>query len=164
MRLVVADTSPIFYLLSIGQIDLLPRLFGRAFVPDAVYKELCHPAAPPVVRDWVAGIPAWAEVTQVEANDDATLQPLGAGERAAITLALSLHADLILIDERKGTAVALGKGFEVTGTLGVLRLAARRGLVDLADCFAQLKRTNFRYRQEIMDELLDQRKGEGTGK
>jgi predicted nucleic acid-binding protein len=160
MRLVVADTSPIYYLLSIGQIDLLPRLFGKVFVPDAVYKELCHPRAPTVVRDWVAGLPAWAEVTPVDSIDDAMLQPLGAGERAAITLALSLHADLILIDERKGTAVALGKGFEVTGTLGVLRLAARRGLVDLADSFAQLKRTNFRYRQDIMDELLDQQKGE----
>jgi predicted nucleic acid-binding protein len=44
MRLVVADTSPIFYRLSIGQIELLPRLFGKVFVPDAVYKELCHPA------------------------------------------------------------------------------------------------------------------------
>jgi len=95
-------------------------------VPDAVHKELCHPAAPPVVRGWVAGLPAWAEVSQVEAIDDATLEPLGAGERAAITLALSMHADLILIDERKGTAVALGKGFDVTGTLGVLALAARR--------------------------------------
>jgi len=42
MRLVVADTSPIFYRLSIGQIELLPRLFGKVFVPDAVYKELCH--------------------------------------------------------------------------------------------------------------------------
>ncbi len=40
MRLVVADTSPIFYLLSIGHIDLLPRLFGKVIVPDAVHKEL----------------------------------------------------------------------------------------------------------------------------
>jgi predicted nucleic acid-binding protein len=40
MRLVVADTSPIFYLLSIGHIDLLPQLFGTVLVPDAVYKEL----------------------------------------------------------------------------------------------------------------------------
>lgn len=48
MRLVVADTSPIFYLLSIGQIDLLPRLFGPVLVPDAVHRELCHPA----VRPW----------------------------------------------------------------------------------------------------------------
>jgi predicted nucleic acid-binding protein len=156
MRLVVADTSPIYYLLSIGHIDLLPRLFGTVFVPDAVHKELSHPAAPPIVRDWVAGLPPWAEVTPVSAIDDPSLQPLGAGERAAITLALALNADLILIDERKGTAVALGKGFDVTGTLGVLRLAAQRGLVDLADSFDGLKRTNFRYRQEIMDELLDQ--------
>ena len=42
------------------------------------------------------------------------IRPLGAGERAAITPALSMHADLILIDERKGTAVALEKGFAVT--------------------------------------------------
>ncbi len=54
MRLVVADTSPVFYLLSIGHIDLLPRLFGKIFVPDAVHKELCHPAAPTLVREWVA--------------------------------------------------------------------------------------------------------------
>jgi predicted nucleic acid-binding protein len=96
------------------------------------------------------------EVMPVETLDDAAFRPLGAGERAAITLALSLHADLILIDERKGTNVALAKGFEVTGTLGVLSLAAHQGFVDLADSFARLKRTNFRYRQEIMDALLDQ--------
>jgi predicted nucleic acid-binding protein len=83
-------------------------------------------------------------VTKVEAIDDPVLPLLGDGERAAITLALSLHADLILINERKGTAVAHGKGFDVTGTLGVLGLAARRGLIDLADSFARLKRTNFR--------------------
>jgi predicted nucleic acid-binding protein len=33
MRLIVADTSPIFYLLSIGHIDLLPQLFGRCPTP-----------------------------------------------------------------------------------------------------------------------------------
>ena len=97
-------------------------------------------------------------MTTVEAIDDPVLQLLGDGERAAITLVLSLHADPILIDERKGTAVALGKGFDVTGTLAVLGLAARRGLIDLADSFARLKRTNFRYRQEIMDEVLKQQK------
>jgi predicted nucleic acid-binding protein len=78
------------------------------------------------------------------------------GRREAITLAISMGANLILIDERKGTYVALNKGFVVAGTLGVLALAARRGLVDLADAFARLKGTNFRYRPEIMDALLDQ--------
>jgi predicted nucleic acid-binding protein len=109
-----------------------------------------------VVREWVARLPVWVQVTPVETLDDAAFRPLGAGERAAITLALTRHADLILIDECKGTHVALDKGFEVTGTLGILSLAARRGFVDLADSLARLKRTNFRYRQEIMDALLDQ--------
>jgi hypothetical protein len=95
-------------------------------------------------------------VISVEPLDDAVLLPLGAGEREAISLAISMRADLILIDERKGTHVALDKGFVVAGTLGVLALAARQGLIDLADSFARLRRTNFRYRQGIMDALLDQ--------
>ena len=40
------------------------------------------------------------------------------------------------------------------GTLGVLDLGARRGVLDIADAFERIKRTSFRYRQEIMDELL----------
>jgi predicted nucleic acid-binding protein len=159
MRLVVADTSPIFYLLSIGQIGLLPQLFGKVFVPDAVYNELCHPTAPPLLSEWTRQPPAWLEVASINPIDDEMFRALGAGERAAITLALSMHADLILIDERKGTKAALNKGLEVVGTLGILRLAARRGLIDLADCFARLKRTNFRYRQDIMDAMLAERPG-----
>lgn len=156
MRLVVADTSPVFYLLSIGHIDILPQLFVKILVPDTVRKELCHTAAPAQVREWAARLPAWVELISVEPLDDVALLPLGAGEREAITLAISMRADLILIDERKGTHVALDKGFVVTGTLGVLALAARRGLVEIGDAFARLKRTNFRYRPAIMDALVDQ--------
>ncbi len=159
MRLVVADTSPIFYLLSIGQIGLLPRLFGKVFVPDAVYGELCHPTAPAALREWIAECPAWLDVIPVDPIDDGSLKSLGAGERAAITLASFLHADLILIDERKGTSVALAKGFAVSGTLGVLRLAARGGLLDLPDSLSKLKGTNFRYRQEMLDDLLHEFSG-----
>lgn len=68
-------------------------------------------------------------------------------------------AHLILIDDRKGAAVAVNKGFETTGTLGILDLAAKRGLIDLRDALDRLKRTNFRYRQAILDALLDQQDG-----
>ncbi len=67
-----------------------------------------------------------------------------------------MHADLILIDERKGTSAALTKGFEVTGTLGILRLAARLSLLDIAEAITKLKTTNFRYRQEMLDDLLNE--------
>jgi predicted nucleic acid-binding protein len=118
-----------------------------------LYNELCHPTAPPLLREWACQPPAWLEVASVNPIDDETFRALGAGERAAITLALSMHANLILIDERKGTKAALNKGLDVVGTLGILRLAAQRGLIDLAACFARLKRTNFRYRQDIIDAL-----------
>ena len=119
-----------------------------------MFEEFCHPTAPPSLRKWADERPAWLELASVNPVDDDAFRALGAGERAAITLALSMGADLILIDERKGTRAALAKGLEVTGTLGILRLAARDGLIDLADCFARLKLTTFRYRQEMMDALL----------
>ncbi|MGA2599574.1 MAG: hypothetical protein ABSH09_21580 [Bryobacteraceae bacterium] len=48
---VVADTSPINYLVPIAQIDLLHRLYTRILIPPAVLAELKHPAAPRPVRD-----------------------------------------------------------------------------------------------------------------
>ena len=162
MRLVIADTGPINYLVLIERIDLLPALFQKVILPSAVQRELDDRETPPSVRDWIASPPPWVEVSEVPGRylDDESLQGLDEGEQAAIALAASLNADLILMDDRAGVIVARSKGLAVTGTLGLLSLAARRGLVDLADSFARLKRTNFRYRQEIMDELLAQQAGE----
>lgn len=50
MRLVVGDTEPLNYLVLIGRIDILPKLFEKVLVPQAVCNELRHPAAPPRVR------------------------------------------------------------------------------------------------------------------
>ena len=60
---------------------------------------------------------------------------LGLGETEAITLALEFHADLLLMDDRRGVNAALEKGLTVTGTVGLLARAARNGILDLADAF-----------------------------
>ena len=78
-------------------------------------------------------------------------------------LAQTVRADLLLIDDREAVAVARGKGFPVTGTLGILDLAARRGLIDLAAAVARLRATNFRYRPEILDALLAAHAANGEG-
>ena len=36
MRLVIADTGPVNYLVLIGNIDLLPALFDKVILPSAV--------------------------------------------------------------------------------------------------------------------------------
>ena len=156
MRLVVADTGPLNYLVLIDAITVLPRLFEQILVPAAVYDELGHADAPAPVRAFIAQKPAWLEVRpNPDRSDDDTNNPtLDEGEQAAIALAASIGADLILIDDRAGVEVAYRKGLAVTGTLGVLDLAARRELIDLATSFARLRTTNFRYPPAIMDALL----------
>ena len=155
MRIVVADTGPLQYLLLIGHIDILPRLFESIAIPAAVQKEMLHPAAPQAVRTWAEVPPSWLAVAPDAPDSDAALQKLGAGEHAAILLALAMRADLVLIDDRAGVAAALAKGLNTTGTLGVVDLAARRGLIDLETAFEQLKSTNFRRPPAILEAMLD---------
>ncbi len=159
MRLVIADTGPINYLLLIGHIEILPALFERVILPSAVKDELADRDTPSLVRNWIADPPLWVDVRQTASLTNASMAELGAGETAAITLAAELHADLLLMDDRRGVIAALERGLTVTGTMGLLARAAKHGILDLADAFARLKRTNFRYRQEIMDDLLKEAGG-----
>jgi predicted nucleic acid-binding protein len=128
-------------------------------LPSSVKDELSDPNTPLPVRDWIADPPVWVEVRQT-ANPlaDPSMAGLGPGETAAIALAVEIHADLLLMDDRRGVTAALQRGLSVTGTMGLLASAAKHGIVDLADAFDRLKRTNFRYRQETMDELLAEHK------
>jgi predicted nucleic acid-binding protein len=158
---VVADTGPLNYLVQIDAIDLLPKLFGTIIVPSAVRDELRHPRAPPGVRAWIVGVPSWLEVgPSAEPNNLAVSPALDEGERAAIALAANIDADLILMDDRDAVAFARVQGFAVTGTLGVLDLAAQRGLIDLVEAFTRLRGTTFHYRQGLLDALLAQRSKE----
>ena len=156
MRVVVADTGPVHYLLLIGQIGILHRLFEKIIIPSAVCAELLRPETPNDVRIWMQQPPSWLEIRAPQSADppEASLDGLDDGEQAALVLAGVLNADLLLLDDRDGVRAARLRGFRVIGTRRVLQLASKRGFLDLADSFDRIKRTNFRYRQEIMDELI----------
>ncbi len=51
--IVVCDTSPICYLLLIGEIELLPQLYGQVLIPQAIQKELADERSPTVVQAWI---------------------------------------------------------------------------------------------------------------
>lgn len=152
MRLVIADTSPINYLILIGRIEILPRLFTRVVLPSAVEAELAAADAPAGVRSWIAAPPSWLEI--IAAPIVHSPAGIHRGEAAAIALASTLNADLLLIDDRKGVDVAKQQGLRVTGTLGVLDLAAERGLVDFAEAIRALQHTTFRRPAELLNALL----------
>ncbi len=162
VRRIVADTGPLQYLVLIGEIDLLPRLFGAVAIPTAVQAEMLHPEAPEAVRSWAGAPPQWLTVAPGPAEGGANLRRRGAGERAAIALALASEAELILMDDRAGVAAAMAQGLSVIGTLGVLVRAARHGMVDLEVVFTRLKGTNFRYPRNLLATMLaEERKRRG---
>jgi predicted nucleic acid-binding protein len=111
-----------------------------------------------VVRAGIMRVPSWLEVRSNPgvSTFEAMISALDDGESAAIRLAGAIGADLLLMDDRDGVAIARAIGFAVTGTLGVLDLAAHRGLINHADAFTRLKATNFHYRQGLLDALLSQ--------
>jgi predicted nucleic acid-binding protein len=148
---VVANTSPPNYLVQIGAIDLLPALFRRVTVPPAVLAELRHDGAPELVRQWADAPPAWLEV-RPSTNPRLQLN-LGPGELEAITLALELRADVILIDDRRARHVAADLKLNVIGTLAVLVEAKQKGLIDLDQAVARLTATSFRIHPSVLTNL-----------
>ena len=151
---VIADTSPLNYLILIGVQDLLPSLYESIRIAPAGAAELAAPGAPEKVRQWIGNRPDWLVVTAPRGPADPRLAHLDSGEREAIALAIELSADLVLIDERDGRMAAQVCGLTVAGTLRVLADAAAMGLIGLAEAFARLRSTTFRADPRLMDRLL----------
>jgi predicted nucleic acid-binding protein len=142
--IVVADTSPLNYLIRLGYIDILAEIYGRVLVPDAVLSEMQHPEAPSDVRAWASTPPEWLERALVQELDESLPEELGVGEREAISLALEVRADILLIDERAGRREAEARHIEVAGTLAVLLQASLRGHFEFPDAMKRLRQFGFR--------------------
>jgi predicted nucleic acid-binding protein len=152
--LVIADASPLHYLILIASTDILPALFDRIVIPRAVAAELQHPQAPAVVRVWMATSPAWLDMQDVGTAPDGSLSHLDRGEREAIALAEALHADLLLMDDWEGRREAERRALTVTGVLGVLERAAQRELLDFPSALTRLLTTNFYAPANLIRDML----------
>jgi len=152
--IVVADTSPINYLILLGHIGILERLYGRILIPHAVLDELLSRKAPPTVQFWARNLPTWLEVLSPSARYSTQIENLDAGETEAIALAEELHADMLLIDEAAGRSEAIRRGLPTIGTLGVLREAHLLGLLELPSEILRLQTLGFRVSDQIVHALL----------
>jgi len=127
--IVISDTSAITNLAAISQLILLKQLYGTVIIPEAVYKELTK--APISAGGVEAQTCDWIQIRQVSDRTmvDEFLQNLDIGESEAIALAIELNADLVLLDERAAREVAESRKIQLTGVLGVLLAAKKRGLI-----------------------------------
>jgi predicted nucleic acid-binding protein len=144
--IVVSDTSPITNLAAVGQLDLLRQLYTTIVIPGAVYNEMVAvdklvPGAIEVqTLSWIQTQPI--ANTQRVIDVQTSQNDIDLGEAEAIVLALELNADLLLMDERRGRALAANYGLSVTGLLGVLLQAKHSKFIELV--------------KPVMDKLIEE--------
>jgi predicted nucleic acid-binding protein len=128
--IVVADTSVLINLCCVGQDGLLRKLFQEVVIPPEVAAEFTRLAAEAARFSGLA-IPTGIRV-QPHANLVPTVRAasgLDLGEAAALSLAIEIHADAVLIDERRGYEVAVQLGLQAIGILGILLRAKSSGFI-----------------------------------
>jgi uncharacterized protein len=153
---VVSDTTPLINLAGIGLLDLLPRLYGTIWIPRAVADEFQAKAsaADPDLTQF-----AWLTIVDAVALDS-LLPKLGAGETAAISLAKSVPARFILLDERKARRIALAQGLIVVGTLAALLRAKDQALIPAIKPHIEAMEAQGRYFGEALIAQILQAAGE----
>lgn len=139
---IVSNLSPLHYLVLIDQAGILHRLFGTVHAPPAVMAEMSAANAPARVKTWASSPPGWLAVsapTFIEDIPRLGRGTRGAGEKAAIALALELGADALLIDDKKGIQEARKRGLVTVRTLALLDRAAELGFIgELSDVLDRL--------------------------
>lgn len=153
-----ADAGPLIHLSWIDRLALLGQLFDEVVAPEAVQQEVL--TAP----SGVLGVEAlkhdfvtpWLRVLAVRNRDELVVlrASLGAGEAEAIVLAKEADADVVLLDERRARSEAARRGIPLTGTVGLLQTARRRGLIDAAyPLLRELQSAGFWLSAELLDRV-----------
>ena len=131
--IVISDTTPLISLLKIGRLDLLEKIFGQVFIPDAVFSELtqnksyAQEANMIISTDFIV-TKSVSDRKAVDILEKTT--SLDRGESEAIILFGELKAELMLMDERRGREVALRLKIPLSGTLGVLLEAFDKNIIN----------------------------------
>lgn len=143
-RVVIADAGPLIGLARIGQLGLLPQLFGTVSVTDWVAGEvLAGGDFPDHAALQNAFTQPWLQtVTAPDSNDETwqaecqaliNLHQIDMGEASALVFASHLaalgDAALLLIDDFRGRQAAQHSGVAAMGTAGVLLLAKQAGAI-----------------------------------
>ncbi|MTI84673.1 MAG: DUF3368 domain-containing protein [Firmicutes bacterium] len=152
---VISNSTPLIALSRIGELELLHSLFDNIIIPCAVFNEVVlEGAGRPGVKEvknasWIikAEVANQLAVSLLESD-------LDRGECEAIVLAKELNADYLLLDERKARRIIRNSGIKVMGTLGVLGLAAKNGLLtDFDNVFQRLGENGFRFKPAVTKEV-----------
>ena len=157
--IVVADTGPLIALGRVECLKLLHDLYKDILIPPAVHDELRLGSGRPGARQSAEALEqGWLQIQQLSAGSAQALSELmlvlDPGEAEAILLAEELNCRFLLIDERKGRAIANRRDVPVVGIAGVLLAAKKHGLIDaVAPILKNLEQAGYRMSAGLTKEI-----------
>lgn len=160
MPKVVVNSTPLIVLCGIGQLDILRKLYQEVFIPTAVYQEITAIKDSACMQIMTAG--EWLRVEQIQDDTEKKMYKakLHAGEVEVMILAQEKKADLVILDDNAAKKTAKYLGFTVTGTLGVLLKAKRKGIVkSIYPLLSEMKRNGF-YMDSRLEAIVLEQAGE----
>jgi len=126
----ISNTSPLLYLYRIDALKWLPSLFAEIWIPGAVVFELQEG------RQKGYDVPNPSDYNGIKIIEPKMLPSewfavdLGAGELAAMSLAIEYPENIILLDDALARRTAKAAGLNVWGTLRILLEGKSHGLIE----------------------------------
>jgi len=154
--MIISDSSPLIALAKIGRFELLRDLFKQIHISKAVHREVVVRGKEKTgEKEVTQGIKkGWIKVLEVREREPYALL-LGEGEGETIALAKERRARLVIMDDRKGYILAKTLGITVIGTLGVILLAYKSGMIsNMKNELDDLRENGFWFSNRLYQELI----------
>jgi len=145
-KIIISDTSCLIALQNIGLLNLLKDLYQEILITQEVKNEFGSD-----LPDWIIVLEVKNKEKQAEIEER-----LDKGEASSIALALEIKDSVLIIDEIKGRKIAKSLNIEIIGTIGILLLADKRGLIkDVLSIILRLVNKGFRLSDKLIDKLIE---------
>ena len=158
MPKVIINSTPIISICHLNRFDILKKLYGDIYLPEAVYSELS--AKPDSICKQILDDSideGWVHVRRINNALAKSLYKaqLHDGEVEVMILAKEINADLVVIDDLNARKHANYLHLKVTGTLGLLIKAKRLGYIDsLRNAFEVLLRHHIYISEKLFHQCL----------
>lgn len=145
--IVISDTSCLIALNNIGSLNILKDLYNEVIITNEVKNEFGE------------SLPNWINIVKVQdlQKKRELEEVLDMGEASSIALSLEIEDSILIIDERKGRKIASSLNIKIIGTIGVLILAHKKGLIkDLITVILKLVNSGFRLSDNLLNRIIEQ--------
>jgi predicted nucleic acid-binding protein len=156
---IVLNTSPLIFLTRLELLEIFLSQAGEYFTPQAVFDEI------QAKDDGVSlSLKTIFDNRKIEIRSiqmsilaNSLNQRLGRGESEAMTLALELNANYIILDDFAARREANRLGLQVKGTLAIIKRLHQEGQItidSLEELYQRIISIGFRVKRSVFDDIF----------